>query len=88
MTEYRKKKLQKIEQKILNMREELQLLLDAESRNMDYYQTCEQVCQSMTTAIRMMNLAAFSIKEACASAEMEDVQDNMQMKMDHLTEAN
>lgn len=87
MTEYRADKLKKIEKKILGMSNEMRLLIDAELLYVDEYEAREDVCRSMCDAEKALKKAAIHIKEALASAEMEDVQDDMQMRMDQLTEA-
>ena len=85
MTEYRTKKLQKLTNRIGALIDELELLLDAELRHIDEYQTCEDLCLNMSDADKQLRLAMYSMQQAEACAEMGDMQEDMQQKMEQMT---
>lgn len=85
MNEYRAKILKKITKKIQALIDEADLLISAELQNIDEYQTCEAVCRSMTDGKNMLIRALFYMHEAEQEAELEDIQDNMQQSLDHLS---
>lgn len=85
MTEYRVKKMKKITAKIAGLYEELELMLDAELRNIDEYSACEEVCRHMGGAGQLLRSAAYEMQQAEACTELEEMQNNMQTSMDQMT---
>ena len=84
MNELKIKKLEKITDKLGALQDELQILFDAELSYKDRYQAAEEVCRNMQEAHRLMTGAVTFLVQAKAEAELEDVQDNIQMDLDHL----
>lgn len=84
MTEYRAKKMKKITDKIAGLIEELDLLIDAELRHINEYDACEDLCANMSEADQQLRLAMYSMQNAQAEAELEDMQDSMQENLNKM----
>ena len=84
MTEYRAKKMKAITKKIAGLYEELELVLEAELRHVDEYVACEELCKHMSEADHLLRRATYEMQQAAACAELEDVQDDMQQRLDRM----
>ena len=85
MTDYRTKKVKKIAEKIGGLVEELDLLIDAELRHVDEYESCADLCAHMSIAEQNLRIASYAMQEAQACAELGDIQDSMQQSLDKMT---
>lgn len=81
MNEYRGKKLQAIGKKIMQLIEESEILMDAETRHVNEYDSAEEVCKGINESIQFLRKAAYANMQAVAASELEDIQDDMQEKM-------
>ena len=84
MNELRIKALQKLSDKICKLQDELQLMFDAELSYVDRYQAAAEVCRNMKEAHKLMTGAVGFLAQARAEAELEDVQENMQLNLESL----
>lgn len=84
MNELRIKALQKLSDKICKLQDELQLMFDAELSYVSRYQAAEEVCRNMKEAHKLMTGAVGFLAQARAEAELEDVQENMQLDLESL----
>ena len=84
MTEYRAKKMKKIREKIGGMIDELELLIDSELLYVNKYDACEEVCRNMSEADQLLRRAMYAMQQAEASAELVDMQDQMQQNLDQI----
>lgn len=84
MNELRIKALQKLSDKICKLQEELKLMFDAELSYKDRYQAAAEVCRNMQEANKLMTGAVGFLAQARAEAELENVQENMQLDLDSL----